>query len=257
MKAKKLVLKGKKLKIMPSKNSENRVKILGVGVDSTSLREVLRGISQLIEEGKKTVIFTPNPEFLVYARKNPDFREILNSADISLPDGVGLVWAAKILGKPLKGRVAGADLVEELLDLANEKRWRVGIVGARRGVGIQRQQQVEILQQKYPRAKITCLEEKPNWEKQKWEIVFACQGMEKQEGWIAENLNKIPAIIFMGIGGSLDYLTGFAPRAPFFIRKIGFEWLFRLLAQPWRWRRQLNLLKFIYLVLRQRFLKPE
>jgi N-acetylglucosaminyldiphosphoundecaprenol N-acetyl-beta-D-mannosaminyltransferase len=237
---------------MYSKKSDNRVKILGVRVDSTSITEVLKRILQRKKEGKKTVIFTPNPEFLVFAWENPWFRKVLNSADILLPDGVGLLLAAKILGKPLKGRVAGADLVGELLKLANEKGWRVGIVGARRGATDERKRQVEILRQKYPGAKIVCLEETPKWEREKWDIIFACQGMGEQERWIVKNLNKIPAGVFLGAGGSLDYLTGFAPRAPLFIRKIYFEWLFRLLIQPWRWRRQLKLLKFIKLVLKNR-----
>jgi N-acetylglucosaminyldiphosphoundecaprenol N-acetyl-beta-D-mannosaminyltransferase len=235
---------------MTSKKGDNKVKILGVRIDSTSMGEVLRKISQRMMEGKKTVIFTPNPEFLVFAKENPWFKQLLNSADILPPDGVGLVWAAKFLRKPLKGRVAGADLAEELLKLANEKGWRVGIVGARRGVASERQQQLEILRKKYPRAKIFSLEETPNWEREKWEIIFACQGMEKQERWIREKFDKVSALVFMGIGGSLDYLTGFVPRAPLFIRKIGFEWLFRLLIQPWRWKRQVNLLKFIWLAMR-------
>jgi len=236
---------------MPSKKIDNKVKIFGVRVDSTSADEVLRKIVQRKRRGKKTVIFTPNPEFLVFAGENPWFKKVLNSADILLPDGVGLVLAAKILGKPLKGRVAGADLVEKLLKLADKKGWRVGIVGARRGVVTERRRQVEILRQKYPGAKIACLEETPSWEKEKWDIIFACQGMGEQERWIGKNLNKIPTGVFLGVGGSFDYLTGFVPRAPLFIRKIGFEWLFRLLIQPWRWRRQLKLIKFIWLVLNQ------
>jgi len=234
---------------MPSKKSENRAKILGVRVDSTSMDEVLKKILQRKKEGKRTIVFTPNPEFLVFARENPWFRKILNSADILLPDGIGLVLAAKILGKPLKGRVAGADLVGELLRLANEKGWRMGIVGARRGVVSERRQQLEILKQKYPGAKVACLEDALGRKRQRWDVVFACQGMGEQERWIKENFEKIPALIFIGAGGSLDYLTGFAPRAPFLIRKIGFEWLFRLLIQPWRWRRQVNLGKFICLVI--------
>jgi len=238
---------------MFSKKSGNKAKILGVRVDSTSLDKVLKEITRRIKRKKKTVIFTPNPEFLVYAAKNPKFKEILNSADISLPDGIGLVWAAKILGYPLKHRVPGADLVEKLLVLANEKHWRIAIAGARRGVAKERRQQREILQKKYPGAEIVILEDVVCKKKQKWEIIFVCQGMGKQEEWILENLNKISAVVFIGVGGSLDFLTGFAPRAPFFIRKIGFEWLFRLLIQPWRWRRQLALVKFVWLVIRQKF----
>jgi N-acetylglucosaminyldiphosphoundecaprenol N-acetyl-beta-D-mannosaminyltransferase len=234
---------------MPSKKKENKVKILGVSIDSTSMGEVLRKISQRITKGKKTVIFTPNPEFLVFAKENPWFRQILNSADILLPDGIGLIWAAKLLGKTLRYRVAGADLVEELLSLASERGWRVGIIGARGGVASERKRQLEILRKKYRGAKIFSLEETPDWEKEKWEIILSCQGMGKQELWIAKNFDKASSLVFIGVGGSLDYLTGFVPRAPFFIRKMGFEWFFRLLIQPWRWRRQLSLVRFILMII--------
>ena len=241
-----------KNKKLPFKKAENSVKILGVRVNSTSTSSVLKKIRQRMAEGKKTLIFTPNPEFLVFARQNPWFREILNSADILVPDGIGLVWASRILGKPLKGRLAGVDLAEKLLKLADKNYWQVGIVGARRGVVSQRRQQVEILRKKYPGAKIFALEDTPGWQKKKWEIIFACQGMGEQEKWAVENLPKIKALLIIGAGGSLDFLSGFSRRAPFFIRKIGFEWFWRLFWEPWRARRQLALLKFIWLVILQK-----
>ncbi len=236
----------------PFKKAENSVKIIGVRVNSTQLAEVLKKIRQSMAEGKKILIFTPNPEFLVFAKENPWFREILNSADISIPDGIGLVWASRILGKPLKGRLTGVDLAEKLLKLADKNCWQVGIVGARRGVVSQRRRQMEILRQKYPAAKIFALEDTPGWQKQKWEIIFACQGMGEQEKWAVENLPKIKAMVIIGAGGSLDFLTGFSRRAPVFIRKIGFEWFWRLVWEPWRARRQLALLKFIWLVILQK-----
>jgi len=241
-----------KSKKSPFKKAENSVKILGVRVDSTSTSSVLKKICRRMTKGKKTVIFTPNPEFLVSAGQNLGFKKLLNSADICLPDGIGLVWAAKILGKPLKTRVAGVDVAERLLELANKKGWRVGIARARRGVVKERRQQIKILQQKYPQAKIAALEDTPGWQKENWQIIFACQGMRKQEEWIKKNFSKTNTLVFMGVGGALDFLSGFAPRAPVFIRKMGLEWLFRLLVQPWRWRRQRVLLKFVWLVILER-----
>jgi len=238
------------------KNADNMGKILGVRINSTNINKVLKKIYQRVIEGRKTLIFTPNPEFLVFAseKQNLWFKRLLNLADISLPDGIGLVWAAKILGEPVRERVAGADVVEGLLRLANKYKWRVGVVGARRGNISERRKQIKILSQKYPEAEIAALEDTLNWEKQKWHLVFACQGMGTQEKWAAENLHKLKILAIMGAGGSLDFLTGFAPRAPFFIRKIGFEWFFRLLVQPWRWQRQIALVKFILLVFRQKLL---
>jgi len=235
------------------KKAGKTIKILGIGLNSTSISEVLRKIEKRIRDNQKTFIVTPNPEFLVFGQQNPWFKEILNSADISLPDGVGLVWAGRILGRPLKGRVTGADLTVGLLELAVKNRWQVGVVGARRGMVEERRRQVEILRQKYPGLKILALEDTPGWQKERLEIVFACQGMGEQEKWIVKHLPTSGSLVFLGAGGSLDFLSGFARRAPLVIRLIGFEWFWRLIHQPCRWRRQLALLKFVWLVLTEKF----
>lgn len=242
-----------KVKKPPLKKAEDTVKILGIRINSTSTGSVLKKIDKRIRAGQKTFIVTPNPEFLVSAKQNPWFRKILNSADISIPDGVGLLLVSRLLGKPLKERVSGADLAEKLLLKALENGWRVGIVGARRGNGEERQRMVRILEKKYPGAKIAALEDTPGWQKQKWEIIFACQGMGDQEKWADQNFPKINAKVIMGAGGSLDFLTGFAQRAPKMVRKLGLEWFWRLAREPWRWKRQLNLLEFIWLVLKEKF----
>ncbi|MGB9911577.1 MAG: WecB/TagA/CpsF family glycosyltransferase [Microgenomates group bacterium] len=239
-----------------NKKDRKIVKILGINLNSNRYNEVLNYLEEGIKRGKKTFLVTVNPEFVVYAQENKRFKEILNLADMAVADGIGLVWASRYLkwrGKTsysLPERIAGADLVEDLLRLGQTYRWQIGVVGARNhdDSGEERRRQIKILQEKFKGAKIFSLEETPNWQKQKWDIVFACQGMGKQEEWIKKNLPKNDILLAMGVGGALDFLTGFVPRAPLFIRKIGFEWLFRLLIQPWRWRRQINLLKFVWLV---------
>lgn len=234
------------------KKAGNSVKILGINLNSTTIDEVLKEILWRMEKGQKTFIVTPNPEFLVFAQKNHWFKKILNQADFAIPDGIGLLFASRILGCPLKKRVAGADLVEKLLKEANFRNWQIGVVGARRGVTVERRKLVKVLRKKYLRVKIAALEDTPGWQKQKWEIIFACQGMGEQEKWLNKNFAKTKALVFMGAGGSLDFLAGFARRAPLFVRKIGFEWFWRLVHQPWRARRQLALLKFIWLVILQK-----
>jgi len=245
----------KNRKKLSLKNVENSVKIFGVKVDSTSFDEALKKVLQRIKRRQKTFIFTPNPEFLVFAKRNLWFKRILNLADISLPDGVGLVWGSRILGKPLKERIAGVDFAKRLLEIANKNGWRVGMVGLRRGVPEEERRQIEILRKRYPGAFFLNLGEVDSHGRGKLglKIVFACQGMGEQEKWIVKNSPNVEALVFFGAGGALDFLTGFAPRAPFIIRKIGFEWLFRLLIQPWRWRRQKALLDFIYLLLKEKF----
>lgn len=243
----------KKTKKSCLKKAGDTVKILGVRINSTELVEVLGEIGKRIQTGQKTFIVTPNPEFIVFSQAQPWFKNILNKANFAIPDGIGLVWASRILGQPLKKRVSGADLAEKLLLLAKINGWRIGVVGARKGNSEERRQMIRILQKKYQGAKIAALEETGGWQKQKWEIIFACQGMGEQEIWVDKNFSKINALVFIGVGGALDFLTGFAKRAPVWIRKIGFEWLFRLFRQPWRARRQLSLIRFVWLTLKERY----
>lgn len=234
---------------MTRKKDGSSVKILGITLTSASERQVLKEIIKRIEEKKKTFVVTPNPEFLVNACKNLWFKKVLNSATIAIPDGIGLVWASQLLGTQprLKQRITGADLSAGLLKKAKEKHWRVGVVGARRGVEKEARALVRNLQKKYPQAKIFSLKHK-DWQKKEWEIIFACQGMGEQEKWIQAHFGKVKAGLFMGAGGALDYLTGFVPRAPVWFRSAGLEWLYRLFKQPWRWRRQLALVRFAWLI---------
>lgn len=234
---------------MIHKKDGSTVKILGITLTSASERQVLKEIIKGIEERKKMFVVTPNPEFLVFAQKNLWFKKVLNSATIAIPDGVGLTWASWLLATEprLKQRITGADLAAGLLAEANQSLWRVGVVGARRGVEKEARVLIRNLQKKYPQTKIFSLKHK-DWQKKEWEVIFACQGMGKQEKWIQRHFTKSKACLFMGAGGALDYLTGFVPRAPAKLRQAGLEWLYRLFKQPWRWRRQLGLIRFVWLV---------
>ena len=244
----------KKIKKSTFKKDEDSVQILGVRINSIRLERLLKEIGQRLKRGQKTFIVTPNPEFLVLAQQNPWFKKVLNKAHFAIPDGVGLIWASRLLAvDKIQERITGVDLAEKFLQLAQKRNWRVGIVGARRGKKKERRRLVKRLQQKYQRAKIFALEETLDWQKKKWEIIFACQGMGKQEKWLDENFKKTKALIFMGVGGGLDFLAGLVRRSPECIRNLGFEWVFRLIRQPWRWKRQLTLVKFIYLVLREKW----
>lgn len=270
------------------KKDVNIAKIAGVRINITSKREVLGIIENAIAERRKIFVVTPNPEFIVFAHSHPWFLKILNSADLAVPDGVGLILAAKFLSfggrqptkkqnrQPLVSpaetagdsdkdfsdkrhpssieRVAGADLVAELMGKSDQRGWRVGIVGARRGDVSERNEFLRRLGQKYPGAKITALEDCPG-ERRKtiagsWDIIFACQGMGKQEKWLAENKENIDGCLFMGVGGSLDYLAGFQIRAPLWMRSFGLEWLWRLIRRPAHFPRVVTaLIVFPFLVL--------
>lgn len=215
------------------------LQILGVRVNSTELVEVLSLLSSKISHNENFFIVTPNPEFLVCAQKNNEFRKILNSADLAIPDGVGLIWASRFLGtKPLlKKRITGIDLVEAILERGKNENWKIGLVGARRGERGEIRELLNRLSQQSPGLQFEALELVEDWPKKDFQIVFACQGMVKQEKWIWENQKKVKGVGFLGIGGSLDRLAGITPRAPELIRKFGLEWFWRLILNPSHFKR--------------------
>lgn len=264
--------------------------ILGVGITNATREYILEYIIKSLKIFKKKYfIVTPNPEFLVLANKNLEFKNVLNRAELASADGVGVIVASKILGKPLKSRFAGVELLESLCKEVVGKPITVGFLGGRAGVA---EKTAECLQLRYPNLKISFTGEEWNEEgfidsKAKVEgrklkvenkksiqrlsstvknlsstfnplssrnidILFVAFGAPKQEFWINENLDKIPVKIAIGVGGAFDYISGKTPRSPGFISNIGLEWLFRLAVQPWRIKRQFSLLKFIWLVFKER-----
>ncbi len=231
-----------------------KVEILGVKIDNLNFREAIKKVGVLIDDGKKHYAVTPNPEFLVAAHSDLKFREILNKADLAVPDGIGLLWASRLLDKPLCERVTGTDLVDALCGIAAKKSWKVGFLGAGSGVA---GKAASVLKEKYPKLKVVlaCEEWENNFsvaEVGYVDLLFVAFGQVKQEKWIAENLDRIPVKVAMGIGGALDFIAGNKKRAPLWVRKMGLEWLFRLIQEPWRIRRQLALPYFVWLVLKEK-----
>ncbi len=229
----------------------NKVEILGVKIDNLSLQEVLEKIKKFLISENQHFIVTPNPEFLVLAKKNHDFKEILNYADISCADGVGLVKAAKFLGKRLQ-RVTGVDLVWAISELAEKNNYPVYLLGAGELVAATAS---EMLKKEYPNLNIVGAEsggeildpiqKDPDLlnriNETEPKILFVALGQIKQESWIFYNLDKIPSIkLAIGVGGAFDYISGKIKRPPKFIRKMGFEWLYRLILEPWRYKRIFN-----------------
>lgn len=257
--------------------------ILGVGVTNASKEEVLEYISKSLENFKKKYfIVTPNPEFLILANKNPNYKNILNRAELALTDGIGVILAAKILGKSLKERFTGIELLESLCKIVVRKPITVGFLGGGLGVA---EKTAECLRLEYPHLKIVfaaaewpegdfVLENQrgktqnttPNSTEKvnsvvprtvqhglaMIDILFVAFGAPKQEIWISENLENLPVKIAIGVGGAFDYVSGKVHRAPVWIQNIGFEWLYRLIRQPWRIKRQFSLLKFAWLVLKEK-----
>lgn len=231
-----------------------KVNILGVNVDDVTLDEATRQVDTWLKLGGKYYIVTPNPEFIVSAQKDPEFKNIINQANLSIPDGMGL----KIFGK-VKNRVTGVDLMLDLVKLASLKGFSVGFLGGRDSVA---QKTADNLVKVYPNLKVSFAEEGGEVVTSSGDtaslslriipstdILFVAFGHGKQEKWIYQNLSNSPVKIAMGVGGAFDYISGSVPRAPKFLRTIGLEWLFRLIFQPWRIKRQLLILKFIWLIL--------
>lgn len=237
-------------------------KILGVKICSTPKKRVLDYIKSSLEQRKKIFIVTPNPEQLVLANEDSNFLQALNQASLAIPDGVGLVWASKILNKTIPERISGADLMLDLCKMAGEHGWRVFLLGGRPGVAqIAAEKLAESLKLQ------TIFEEgtqdiRQETEEQRQRIIqkinqsqarllFVAFGAPYQEFWLHQNWSALNVNVVMVVGGALDYLSGRIKRSPRVLQRIGLEWLWRLLHEPWRIKRQIKLLKFIWLVLKE------
>lgn len=276
----------------------NKNIILDVGITNATERDILEYIFKTLEEKEKHYfIVTPNPEILVFAHKHKPFQTVLNTARLALPDGVGIIGAGKILGKPFKERVTGTDLVDAICkESVNESKRHVkkpitvGFLGGRRNVA---ETTAECLREKYPGLRVAFAGEfwpdargpvglhphptssvaslpagarrgtpapatPRSWQNTTYkipntiDILFVAFGFPKQEGWMYEHVGKEPVRVMLGVGGAFDYISGRVGRAPVFLRSLGLEWLYRLIRQPWRIKRQLALFKFLLLILKEK-----
>ncbi len=211
--------------------------ILGVKIDDVTMDEAVEIVHTWLQKSDKHYIVTPNPEFLMTAQKDLEFKRILNDADLSIPDGTGLKLSGQV-----KNTFPGVDLMEKLVGKSVDWAVTIGFLGGRNGVA---EKASERLQKKYPGIKIISVDsEKVEGE---CDILFVAFGHPKQEKWIYQNLPNLPVKVAMGVGGAFDYMAGHIPRAPKWLRKLGLEWLFRLAIQPWRIKRQLRLLRYLWL----------
>ena len=230
--------------------------LLGVGISDVTKNQALEFIITSLEKrAKKVSIFTPNPEIIMAALKDDSFKKVVNTASLALPDGVGVLWAGKLLGEPFQSRITGVDFMLELCKEAAKRGFTIGLFGGGKQIA---ERAAECLLAKYPSLKISYVSDggdkiqNTKYKIPNTDILFVALGFPKQEKWIYENLPRIPVQVAMTVGGAFDYISGAVPRAPLFVRNLGLEWFFRLLIQPWRLRRQLVLFKFIFLVLRNR-----
>lgn len=224
-----------------------RIQILGIPVDAVTAREAAARIRTFLTDGKQHQVATPNPEMLVEASRNPEFAGVLRAADLSLADGAGLLWAARKLGTPLPERVTGTDMVA--LICGQPGVGPVFFLGAQPGVAAKAATE---LRRQYPTMQFAGAHAgspRPEDENgiigrinaSRATILFVAYGSPAQEMWIRKNLAAMPEVkVAMGVGGAFDFHAGIQKRAPRMLRDAGLEWAWRLVRQPWRYRRILN-----------------
>ena len=209
--------------------------IFDVPIDAVTTDEALTMAGKMLSNGRQNIIFTLNPEILLLGRKNQDYKKVLQSADLALLDGIGLVWLGRFFGMPFKERVTGADFMEELAKLAGQTGKSIFLLGGRNGAA---EKTANALKTKFPGIKIVgFLEDQSQWQNCaeifKADILFVAIGAPKQEVWIYDNLPKLRNIkIAVGVGGAFDFISGKIPRAPKLLREIGLEWMWRLMIEP-------------------------
>lgn len=237
-----------------------RVQILGVGVDDVTLEEVLERIRAQLRQPGLSHVVTVNPEYVMQARSSPQFAHVLARAQLALPDGMGIVWASRLLGRPLRERVAGSDLVPHLAALAAREGVPLFLLGAAPGVAAEAARRLRALHPSLRLGGTHPGSPHPAQDEPQAALIrqsgagllLVAFGSPAQDLWIHRNRDRLGVQVAMGVGGALDFLAGRTARAPARLRRLGLEWLHRLVRQPWRWRRVLRVLAFGLLVLLSR-----
>lgn len=235
-------------------------RILGVRVDDVTYEEALEQVAQSIESRVACQIATVNVEFIMEARRNAAFRRVLNDAGLCVPDGTGVLWAARRLGRPIQERVAGVDLVERIAAQGSDRGWRVYFLGAAPGVAERAAAELGArfggLQVAGCHAGSPRRAEEDEIVKQiqdaDVDVLLVAYGAPRQDLWIARNQARTGVPVAIGVGGAFDFIAGVARRAPAWVQRARLEWLHRLLREPWRLRRQLAIPQFMLMVLLNR-----
>ena len=233
--------------------------ILGVRFDAVTMQQAVDTAMDRLRARRKGYVVTPNPEIVDLCRKDSAYMDIVNHAALVLPDGIGIIYAAKILGEPVSGKVAGVEFAEHLVSAMAKEHMRLFLLGAKPGVA---EQAGKNLCAKYPGLVLAGTHDGYFSGPQTAvdgvhacggaDVVFVCLGAPKQEKFMAQYQDALDATLLCGLGGSLDVFAGVAKRAPDIFIKLGLEWFYRLLKQPSRIGRMMTLPKFLLIVIGQR-----
>lgn len=235
-----------------------RVNVLGVEFDNITMAEAVEEAVRLLDGSEARYVVTPNPEIVEVCREDETARQAVNGAALVLPDGVGVIKGAAMLGTPLRERVPGVEFGAHLMEKMAERGKSLYLLGAKPGVA---EQAAERLKAQYPGLRIAGVhdgyfpEDGPVAEEIRRsgaDAVFVCLGAPKQELWMARNARATGAKLLCGLGGSLDIFAGTAERAPKFWCDHGLEWFYRLCKEPWRLGRMMKLPLFLIHVKREK-----
>lgn len=224
---------------------------LGVDVCNQTYEQITSSLLNDIEKNKKSFIVAINPEKIMKAQEDASLKELLNKADYQIPDGIGVIIASRLKGGKIRKRVTGIDMMLALCEAAGKHGKKVFLYGAKPGRAEEAKQKLE---ERYPGLQIVgtldgyvkdeALIEKTINDANP-DIIFVAKGSPAQEYWIVDHMHHLAPKVYQGVGGSFDVISGHIKRAPAGFQRLGLEWLYRLIKEPWRWKRQLLLPKFI------------
>jgi N-acetylglucosaminyldiphosphoundecaprenol N-acetyl-beta-D-mannosaminyltransferase len=242
---------------MKGNNMRDTIGIFGIPIDNLNMEEAMDSFKKLLKGDRMASIYTPNTEIVMLSETDEFLKEALIDSQLNVPDGFGLVLASRLHGIGIKGKVAGIDMMEQILKYLNYTKKSVYILGSKpetlTGALLK-------IQEDYP-----CIVVKDshhgyfdgNQEQEiikrinelKPDVLFVALGAPKQEKWIHEHKHQLNAKVAMGVGGSLDVMSGAAKRAPKIMVDLGLEWLYRLAKEPWRFKRMLVIPRFLLKVI--------
>ena len=236
------------------------VEILGARVDDATYADLLDQVDAFVDSGKPHHVITVNVEMLVAAHDDPEFAAVLDRGDLNVADSVGVMLAARLLGRPLRQRVTGSDGIYRLAAHSAKKGYRPFLLGAAPGVAELAAQNLKLENPRLDLAGTYAGSPRASDEHDiiqriraaNPDLLLVAYGVPAEEKWIARNRLRLGVPVMIGVGGAFDFAAGVTKRAPHWMRRLGLEWLFRLVSEPWRWRRQLALPRFALLVIKQR-----
>lgn len=237
-----------------------KVNIFGVPISKLGFKDTVNMLVKAVESRKPHQVITANPIMVMAAQENNSYMAMMQKADIIVPDGAGVVWAAGYVGNPVQERVPGIEIMQELLNIAEARGWKVYLLGASPEVI---QAAADRIRSNHPKLIMAGVRDGYFGADQDQEVIagirsanpdllFVGRSADKQEPWIAQYKEALGVPVIMGVGGSFDVISGKLKRAPKLFRQLRLEWFYRLLQEPYRYKRMLVLPKFAMKVIREK-----